>query len=189
MIKQEEIHENWEFGNSRAPHQLRLTHIPTGISVMGNTASEEMKPKLYNDLMIALEKALPETEFTPQPQNDGMQAQMNALQAKLDMLMAAIAGGQVLSKSVAKRVTAQTEPKKRGRKPGTKLVGGKAIAPKTLVSPNGVETVSPEGYSVLDPTKVAPAPSSVPPLPTRVYKPAQTVSVVSDKAAAKGIVA
>ena len=171
MIKQEEIHENWEFGNSRAPHQLRLTHIPTGISVMGNTASEEMKPKLYNDLMIALEKALPETEFTPQPQNDGMQAQMNALQAKLDMLMAAIAGGKVAAKV--------SDPKKRGRKPGTKLVDGKAVPPAT----------APEGYSVLDPSKVAPAPSSVPPLPTRVYKPAQTVSVVSDKAAAKGIVA
>ena len=172
MIPREDIHVMEEFGNARAPHQYRVTHTPTGIFVIGNTGSEEMKPQLLTTLILKLEEALPATERAPAADNT-MQSQLDAMQAKIDMLVNALAGGKVAS-----RIDGEA-PKKRGRKPGTKVQDGKVVAPQELTHP--------EGYSVLDPTMVQPMPASIPPLPTRAYKPTTVVAKVSDKAAAKGI--
>ena len=165
MINREDIHVAEEFGNSRAPHQYRVTHKPTGIFVLGNTGSEENKGRLLNDLMLALENAIPQAQKSPPPVND-VQAQLEALQSQIAQLLAR--QNPATYNAAPKELQPEKPQKRRGRPPKVKA--------------------APEGYSVIDPAKVAPIPNTMPP-PARSHKPANVVAVVSDKAAAKGIVA
>jgi hypothetical protein len=167
MINREDIHVAEEFGNSRAPHQYRVTHIPTGIFVLGNTGSEENKGRLLNDLMLALEMAIPQAEKSPPAQND-VQAQLEALQQQIAQLLARQNPETYLAKPE------MPTHKRRGRPPKVKAVKATDVAPV--------------GYSVIDPAKVPPVTRTVAP-PSPSYKPSNVVAVVSDKAAAKGILA
>ena len=156
MLKQTDIAVTEEFGNQVAPYQIRVRHIATGVEVVGNTGAEANKAALRDSLIASLEKCLPTLVVMPHPTVDNdLQAQIEALKAQVAALMA--------GKPV--------EKKKGGRPKGSKIVDGK------LVAPTGA---APEGYSVLDPSKVQAAPVTAPP-PARVYKPAQTVSVSNVK--------
>jgi len=179
MINREDVHVAEEFGNNRAPHQYRVTHIPTGIFVLGNTGSEENKGRLLNDLMLALEMAIPQAEKSPPPQND-VQAQLEALQQQIAQLLAR----QNPETYIAKPEIGNPTNKRRGRPPKVKAV--KAVFDRNIAAP--ITDVAPAGYSVIDPAKVPPVPRTVAP-PSPSYKPANVVAVVSDKAAAKGILA
>lgn len=175
MLRMDQVAITEEFGNQVAPYQIRIRHVASGVEVVGNTGSEGNKPALRDSLLVALEKCIPDAADSPAPTSrDDEIARLTAL---VEALMAGAQAGKIK--------VAGEEPKKRGRKPGTKMVGGKAVLPDGMKE--GDPPTHPEGYSVLDPSKVSAPPMMSP--PTRTFKPAQTVSVVSNKAAAKGIVA
>ena len=162
MLKREDLQVIEEFGNQTAPFQYRVTHIPTGISVMGNTGSEAAKSQLLDTLVVKLESCLP--DYKPAPAQPGMQAEIDELKA---MVAALLAGKQPVKKE---KVKAEA-PKRRGRPKGSKIVDGKMVAP---------ESVAPAGYSVLDPSKVQ-APPVIASQERRSFKPSQTVAVSNVK--------
>lgn len=181
MLKMDQVSITEEFGNQVAPYQIRIRHVASGVEVVGNTGSEINKPALRDSLLQTLEKCLPSAEATPAVSRDDEIAELKAMVAAL------LAGKQIEAPAKPVKIkTVVVEHKKRGRKPGTKMVGGKAVLPDGMKE--GDPPTHPEGYSVLDPSKVSAPPMMAPP-PARAYKPSQTVSRVSDKAAAKGFVA
>ena len=167
MFRPEELQVVEEFGNQVAPHQIRITHIPSGVTVVGNTGSENFKATLRDNLLAALEKSIPTVKGAPQVQNASMQEQLAALQAQIDRLTQ----GSVKA----------PEKKAKGRPKGSKMVGGKLVLPDGMKE--GDPPTHPEGYSVIDPGKVSAPPATMAPMPTRSYKPA----VVVAKSNVKGI--
>jgi len=153
MLKHEEISITEEYGNGVAPYQYRITHIPSGIYVIGNTGSEAGKPRLQEHLLTALERSI--SDWTP-PKPKSQAEEIAELQARLEQLQ----GKPKVSKATVEIA------KKRGRPKGAKMVDGKLVKPAT----------APEGYSVLDPSKVQ-APPTVQVFENRVYKPSKTVAV------------
>jgi hypothetical protein len=51
-----------EFGNQVAPIQIRITHLPTGQVIVGNTGNEAAKDDLRNNLIAKLTKYIKEIE-------------------------------------------------------------------------------------------------------------------------------
>jgi hypothetical protein len=149
MLKHEEISITEEFGNMTAPHQMRIRHIPTGIEVMGNTGSENAKDRLRADLLAKLESCIPDAMkngYQPpaSPQSD-MQAQLDDLKAMVRDLLNRQNPNTYIDKKPEELAKAGNKapdlvPKRRGRPPKVKA--------------QTVEVTAPEGYSVLDPSKV-----------------------------------
>ena len=160
MFRPEEIQVVEEFGNQVAPHQIRITHLASGVSVLGNTGSEEYKPRLREELIAKLAKCVPNAQENPQVQNDSLQAQLEALQAQIAALMAG-------AKPEKQAKPTQAAKKSKGRPKGSKMVDGKLVLPDGMKE--GDPPTHPEGYSVLDPGAVA-APPMVAAPPRQHFK-------------------
>lgn len=153
MLKHEEISITEEFGNMTAPHQMRIRHIPTGIEVLGNTGSENAKDRLRADLLAKLESCIPDAMKNgyqpPAPPPSDLRAELDEIKAMMREFMSRQDPNTYIAKKekpltiedFERRADRPIAPKKRGRPPKVK-----AEAP--------VEATAPEGYSVLDPSKV-----------------------------------
>ena len=156
MLKNDQYQIQEEFGNQVMPHQLRVTHIATGITVVGNCKSEMSKPLILQELIGKLESSLPADAATNvDAEKADLQRQLLAMQAQINALLER-QNPQTYIDKVNKAIA---PAKKRGRPAKAKP-----------------EAVAPTGYSVLDPTKVTAPPPSVAPAP-RSYKPGHTVAV------------
>lgn len=160
MLKNDQYQIQEEFGNQTMPHQLRVTHIATGVTVVGNCMSETSKSTLLAELVAKLEGVLPvDAAKDVDAEKAELRRQLAAMQAQIDKL-----------NNRQDPRTYIDAPKKRGRPKGYKVV--KKVAPKETPT-------HPEGYSVLDPTKIAPPAPSLP--EHRSYKPGRTVAVSNVK--------
>jgi hypothetical protein len=123
---------------------------------MGNTGSENAKDRLRADLLAKLESSIPEAmkngyQAPVSPQSD-MQAQLDDLKAMVrDLLNRQNPNTYIEKTTPVGRVASDSQgaainrtdvpaPKRRGR------------PPKVKAEP--IEKTAPEGYSVLDPSKV-----------------------------------
>jgi hypothetical protein len=169
MLKHDQFRVDEEFGNATMPHQMRVTHIGTGIQVIGNCKSEQSKPNLLQELINKLEACLPADALgSVSSENDLLRQQLVAMQAQINALLTQSVGASAAKPGVSQAKTQDVVPKRRGRPPKVKTL-------QTLI-----EQTHPEGYSVLDPSMVT-APPVVQVVEHRSYKPTKTVAV-SNKA-------
>lgn len=99
MLSLTEVNVAEEFGNTSMPHQMRITHLRTYLSVTGNCKNEDSKPKLKDTLMQALAIQVMEydrmhpTDPVPDDEDEDdeklmMREELRQMRAQLDALLA-----------------------------------------------------------------------------------------------------
>ena len=129
MLTLTEVHVAEEFGNTSMPHQMRITHLRTCCSVLGNCKNEDSKPKLKDTLMQALALQVMEydrmhpTDPVPDEEDDdeeklAMREQLRFMRAQIDKLMGkAPAKAELKSKAQPEAKASKRAAKKSKAKP------------------------------------------------------------------------
>ena len=178
----EDITKSEYFDSPIMPYGMKITHMPTGLSVQGNCKHEQSKLGMERTLIDTLgifvaqaesQDASLKRKSKTEQENDLLKSQLAAMQAQLDKLAGSLAP---TSKSVVKRIEAQTNGKRRGRPPKAK-----AEAKPMVDTPQGPVPEEEFIRRALRPGTDRPQP-----LPKAHTSHGSTVAVVSEESQAKG---
>src|SRR5271169_1155924 len=153
----EDVNKSEYFDSAIMPYGMKLTHLPTGLSVRGNCKHEQSKLNMERTLMDTLgifvtqaesQDASLKRKSKAEQENEALRSQLEQMQIQLDNLAGALAGkvNGTPVKSEPKPKAAKPKnkggwtPERRAQQAATIAARKQAAEPKMIDTPTGPMT-------------------------------------------------